>query len=210
MKPGTLSSLAGAIALAAVIAGPSSAGAGRLSASMLADTCNGCHGPDGTSVGPAAPTIAGTNRDYLIEAMQAFRNGDRPSTIMQRIARGYSDEELELIAGYFAAKPFGRIADQKTDPGFVARGREIHEDLCEDCHEDGGRSAEDYPVLAGQLMAYLDYELADLISNRRDIERNDALSGKERRKKKRKLKELVDTYGKEGIAALVHFFASQN
>ncbi|MCC2110501.1 MAG: cytochrome c4 [Hyphomicrobiales bacterium] len=189
--------------------GASTASAGELSAAMLSNTCNGCHGPDGTSAGPAAPTIGGTNKEYMVETMKAFRDGNRPSTIMQRIAKGYTDEEIELIAGYFAAKPFGRSSDQATDDALAAKGKEIYDNLCEDCHEDNGRAAEDYAALAGQMMPYLRYELADLIAGTRDIEKNEALSSKERRKKKRNLEELVNTYGDEGINALIHFFGSQ-
>lgn len=181
----------------------------EMSASLLADTCNGCHGPDGTSYGPASPTIAGTNKDYMVETMQAFRDGKRPSTIMQRIAKGYSDDELKLIAEYFAAKPFGRIVDQKTDPALVAKGKEIYDNLCEDCHEKDGRSAEDYPALAGQMMPYIENELRDLIAGTRNLENNEALSSKERNKKQRNLKDLVDTHGEEGIAAVINFFGSQ-
>lgn len=198
-----------ALAFVALFGVAGGASASELSASMLANTCNGCHGPDGTSYGPAAPTIGGTNEEYMFEAMVAFREGKRPSTIMQRIAKGYNDEELKLIASFFAKKPFGRVVDQETDAALAAKGKEIYDNLCEDCHEDNGYSAEDYPALAGQMMPYLDNELRDLISETRNIDENEALSSKERRKKRRNLKELVDTHGEEGVAALVNFFGSK-
>ena len=203
---GKLTAVLAFVALFGVAGGAS---ASDMRASMLANTCNGCHGPDGTSVGPAAPTIGGTNEEYMFEAMVAFREGKRPSTIMQRIAKGYNDDELKLIAGYFAKKPFGRVADQNADAALAAKGKEIYDNLCEDCHEDNGYSAEDYPALAGQMMPYLDNELRDLISDTRNIDENDALSSKERRKKRRNLKELVDTHGEDGISAIVHFFGSK-
>ena len=196
-------------ALVGFLAAGGAAGAGELSASMLANTCNGCHGPDGTSYGPASPTIAGTNKDYMVETMLAFRDGRRPSTVMQRIAKGYSDDEIKLIAEFFAGKPFGRVAEQKTDPALVAKGKEIYDNLCEDCHEKDGRSAEDYAALAGQMKPYIEWELRDLIAGTRDLEKNEALSSKERNKKKRNLEELKTTHGDDGIAALVDFFASQ-
>lgn len=209
MKPGVKMGVAMTILMTGVAFSATTASAGELSAAMLSNTCDGCHGPDGTSAGPAAPTIGGTNKEYMLETMIAFREGLRPSTIMQRIAKGYSDEELELIAGHFASKPFGRTAEQETDPALVAKGKEIYDNLCEDCHEDNGRAAEDYAALAGQMMPYLGYEMADLISGTRDIDKNEALSSKERRKKKRNLEELVNSYGDEGIQALIHFFGSQ-
>ncbi|MEJ2178930.1 MAG: sulfide dehydrogenase [Gammaproteobacteria bacterium] len=70
---------------------------------MLSITCNGCHGPDGRSSG-AIPAIAGKSADYLEKAMLDFRDGKRPSTVMERHAKGYSDAQLKLIAEYFAGK----------------------------------------------------------------------------------------------------------
>lgn len=70
---------------------------------MLSITCAGCHGTDGKSAG-TIPSIAGKSADYISKAMLDFRDGNRPSTVMQRHAKGYSDEEIKLIADYFASK----------------------------------------------------------------------------------------------------------
>jgi cytochrome c553 len=56
------------------------------------------------------PSLAGLNRDYLLKQMQDFRDGKRPATIMHQHAKGYTDEQLALIAGYFAAVSPGRAA----------------------------------------------------------------------------------------------------
>ena len=72
-------------------------------AAMLSITCAGCHGFDGKSQG-TIPSIAGKPADYLLNAMKEFREDKRPSTVMNRHAKGYSDEELKLIADYFASK----------------------------------------------------------------------------------------------------------
>ena len=76
--------------------------AGELSrALLLSASCEGCHGPNGRSPG-AIPTIAGKSADYLVETLKAFRAGDKESTVMGRHAKGYSDEEILLIAKYFS------------------------------------------------------------------------------------------------------------
>lgn len=72
-------------------------------ARSLAATCFTCHGTDGRSVGGVPPSLAGQNRDYLLKQLQEFRDGKRPATIMHQHAKGYTDEQLNLIAGYFAA-----------------------------------------------------------------------------------------------------------
>jgi cytochrome c553 len=69
----------------------------------LAATCFACHGTDGRSVGNVPPSLAGQNRDYLLQQLKDFKAGKRPATIMHQHAKGYTDEQLALIAGYFAS-----------------------------------------------------------------------------------------------------------
>ncbi|NIR28662.1 MAG: cytochrome C [Gammaproteobacteria bacterium] len=91
--------------LAAVLALlPATAGAGQVSrAAMLASSCAGCHGTDGASPG-AIPSIAGKSATFIERALKEFRAGTRPATVMDRHAKGYTDEEIELIAEFFASK----------------------------------------------------------------------------------------------------------
>ena len=72
--------------------------------------CFTCHGTDGRSVDGVPPSLAGQNRDYLLKQMQEFRDGKRPATIMHQHAKGYTDEQMALIAGYFSAVTPGRAA----------------------------------------------------------------------------------------------------
>lgn len=72
-------------------------------AQMLAISCAGCHGPDGRSPG-AIPSIAGRSAQDIERALLAFRSGERAATVMDRHAKGYSDEEIRLLAEFFAAQ----------------------------------------------------------------------------------------------------------
>lgn len=72
-------------------------------AMMLSYSCAGCHGTDGHSPG-AIPSIAGKSKQFLEEAMKDFRSGKRSSTVMGRHAKGYSDEEIKMIADFFSSK----------------------------------------------------------------------------------------------------------
>ncbi len=198
-----------ALAAGAVVGlmGLSNAQASDAEASMLANTCNGCHGPNGVSQGPATPTIAGMNKQYLTQSMMAYRDGsNRKSTVMQRIAKGYTDEEIAKISDFFSKQKFDRVAMQKTDPAEVAKGQALIKDLCESCHEKDGYSAEDYPVLAGQMLPYLRNNLMDFESSSRNIEANPNMSDKEKRKKLRTLAELKE---KGGVEAVLQFYASR-
>jgi sulfide dehydrogenase cytochrome subunit len=69
----------------------------------LAAACAGCHGTNGQSQ-PGMPPLAGMPREYVSQQLKEFRDGKRPSTVMQKIARGYTDEQINLIAAYFAAQ----------------------------------------------------------------------------------------------------------
>ena len=82
-----------------VLASP--AQAGELSqGQMLSASCAGCHGTDGHSPG-SIPDISGKSAEFIRTSLQDFRSGARTSTVMGRHAKGYSDEEILLIAEYF-------------------------------------------------------------------------------------------------------------
>jgi sulfide dehydrogenase cytochrome subunit len=70
---------------------------------MLANTCAGCHGTDGRSPGPIPP-IHGMSAGHIASAMRLYKNGQRPATVMDRIARGYSDREIERMSEYLAGR----------------------------------------------------------------------------------------------------------
>lgn len=170
------------------------------SASMLANTCAGCHGTNGSSVGPASPTIAGISHDYFIETMEAYKSGERPSTIMTRIAKGYTEEEIKLMAGFFSKQKFIRQS-QRFDDKKARTGKKLHKKYCEKCHEEGGRSAEDDAgILAGQWIPYLRFTMEDFNNGSRSMEK----------KMKKKMKALNKSHGTKGVDALIHYYASQN
>jgi cytochrome subunit of sulfide dehydrogenase len=69
----------------------------------LAATCANCHGTNGKSVG-GMDSLAGESKEKLLQKMSDFKSGSKPATIMHQIAKGYTDEQIALIAGYFAAQ----------------------------------------------------------------------------------------------------------
>lgn len=172
------------------------------SASMLSSTCSGCHGTNGNSVGPASPNIAQMEKVAFVEAMQAFKSGDTYSTIMGRIAKGYTGEEIERMAGHFAAQKLVP-AKQEFDAAAAKKGARLHDKYCEKCHEDGGRPIKgedaEYHLLAGQWTPYLANTIADFRAGRREMPR----------KMKKKLDKLIEKEGEKGLAAINAFYASQ-
>lgn len=67
-------------------------------------SCGGCHPP---APAGAIPSLAGRTAGEIVADMAAFRAGTRPATVMDRIAKGFSDEETRAIAHWLAAPTSG-------------------------------------------------------------------------------------------------------
>ena len=65
--------------------------------------CANCHGTNGQAQ-PGMESLAGVNKDDIVKKMLDFKAGRKPATIMHQLAKGYSDEQIVAIAGYFAAQ----------------------------------------------------------------------------------------------------------
>lgn len=198
MKKANLSLLASAVLAVSMVTSTAAVAMDR--GEMLANTCAGCHGPGGISHGPATPSIAGNSEFYFIESMNAYRSGERPSTIMERIAKGYSDADIEAMAKYFAKKKY-ISAEQSADTSMARIGEKLHDKYCEKCHTEAGKLAEDESgFLAGQWKPYLQYNLHDFaVSQDRDMPKKMA----------RKLDQLYKKYGQKGLDQLVEFYATK-
>ena len=96
--------LAAAVCLASVALNAAAQDAATLNLRSLAATCGNCHGTDGRAVaGSAVVSLAGLSKDNILTQMKAFKSGTRPATVMHQISKGYSDAQIESLAGYFAA-----------------------------------------------------------------------------------------------------------
>lgn len=69
----------------------------------LAATCANCHGTDGRAQ-DAMEKLAGVRADRIIQLFNDFKSGRKPATVMHQLAKGYSDEQIKLIAEFFAAQ----------------------------------------------------------------------------------------------------------
>jgi cytochrome subunit of sulfide dehydrogenase len=70
----------------------------------VAAGCSACHGTNGASVGQV-PSLAGAQRAEIILKMQEFKSGKRQGTIMPQLAKGYTDDQIDLAATWFASQP---------------------------------------------------------------------------------------------------------
>ena len=91
-----------ALAAAALLTA-SPAKAEMASGVVLANTCFSFHGTNGKSRGDM-PSIAGKSKGFIVSSMKNFRSGERPSTVMMRISKGFTDAEIDALASYFSKK----------------------------------------------------------------------------------------------------------
>lgn len=142
----------GFAALAAVFAVPALAAGNVESGRIKANTCMGCHGiPNYNNVYPSyrVPKLGGQSPELTVQALKAYKNGERPHKTMQAQAANLSEQDMQDIAAYLAAAP--------QHPGSRAAGGSNSElekaKSCAACH--GANGAQPVPgigapVLAGQ------------------------------------------------------------
>jgi cytochrome c553 len=68
-----------------------------------AAACANCHGTNGVAQ-TGMESLAGQNKDDLVKKMLDFKSGRKPATLMHQISKGYSDEQIQQLAAYFAAQ----------------------------------------------------------------------------------------------------------
>ena len=180
---------------AAVLLAASAAVGAAPNAEMLSNACAGCHGTKGASAGPSMPSLAGQNKVAFVEAMKHFKSGERPSTVMGRLAKGYSDEEFEAMAEFFAKQKPYRPVQKEVDKKLVAEGKKVYDQACKRCHiENGKEFEENQPVVAGQWLKYLQIQTAAFQDGSRKISE----------KKKEKVEKLTPAQWE----AMAHYYAS--
>jgi cytochrome subunit of sulfide dehydrogenase len=189
------------LALTGGMAISASALAATASGTMLANTCNGCHGPFGNSFGPGIPSIAGNSEQYITDKMLAYRSGDMPSTIMGNIAKGYTDEEIEAMSKYYAKQTYVPVK-QEHDAALAKEGKALHKKYCKKCHtgpEDMTVDDDSSGMIFGQWMPYLEYSLAD-------YHNKVATSTKKMRKKMKKM--FKEKGGVDVFKKVIHYYGS--
>ncbi len=157
-----------ALAPAALAKGSAEAGAAK------AAVCSACHGPNGNSVNPEWPSLAGQNAAYISEQLHLFKNGKRTNPNMTPQAATLTDEDVADIAAYYATQlPTGHEAD----PSYWKAGEALYRGgdskrsipACKACHGPVGRGnlGAGYPALRAQHSVYTVKQLTDYASKAR-------------------------------------------
>jgi sulfide dehydrogenase cytochrome subunit len=93
-----------AILLATALGTTAFSGHSQENARNLAAPCAICHGTDGRAATKDVIPLAGLPREHLATQMRAFRDGQRPATVMHQIAKGYTDAQIDAMAAWFSAQ----------------------------------------------------------------------------------------------------------
>jgi cytochrome c553 len=150
-----------AAATAAVTPDPYADGSPQAGATKAA-VCFSCHGPDGNSQNPMWPRLAGQNAVYIAQQLHLFKAGIRQNPVMQPMAAGLSDQDIDNLAVFFAGQTLQGL---EADPSYWKAGRALylHGDdahgvpACAACHGPVGRGnpAAGYPALEAQQSVYV-------------------------------------------------------
>jgi cytochrome c553 len=91
------------ILLAVALAAPAAHAQDSASRNM-ASACAICHGTNGRAATKDVVPLAGLPAAHIASQMRAFRDGQRPATVMHQIAKGYNDQQIDALAAWFAAQ----------------------------------------------------------------------------------------------------------
>jgi cytochrome c553 len=136
--------------------------------------CSSCHGPNGNSVNPEWPRLAGQSAVYIQEQLKLFKTAVRNNPIMMPLATTLSDKDINDVAVYYEAQtPQGLEAD----PSYWKAGETLYRrgdrargiPACMACHGPAGRGnlAAGYPALRAQQSVYVIKQLNDYASGAR-------------------------------------------
>ena len=139
-----------------------------------AGQCAACHGPDGNSVNPEWPKLAGQHADYLVKQLQFFEAGERENTTMKPMASVLDAQGREDVAAYYAGQT---VKQGAADPELVELGEKIYRGgnaesgiaPCMGCHgpNGAGNPASLYPALRGQHAKYVEIQMHGFAEGKR-------------------------------------------
>jgi cytochrome c553 len=129
--------------------------------------CLACHGPNGNSVLPPIPSLAGQTARYIYLQLRDFQEGRRANELMTPMVANLSRDDMREIGAWFEAQPL-KSPPFQPDPAKARLGRaKAEETLCTMCHLGGFLGQNEIPRVAGQHFSYIVKQLADFRTYRR-------------------------------------------
>ncbi|MGR9089521.1 MAG: c-type cytochrome [Gammaproteobacteria bacterium] len=149
-------------------------GAGASANDIAKNQCAACHGPDGNSINPEWPNLAGQHAKYINQQLRAYKSGDRVNPNMSAMVTTLTDKDIVAIGDYYStmSPKIGRISADNIAAGEkLYRGGDKDNGLpaCMACHgpNGAGNPAANYPALRGQHAQYTSIQLAAYRSGER-------------------------------------------
>jgi cytochrome c553 len=146
--------------------------------------CRICHGPEGHSISPIYPALAGQKAWYIVEQLQMFKAQTRRDpyarSMMWGMAAPLDDMQQAALADYFSRQsPFASLPapfSGAENAAAITRGRTVYNDgvpangvaPCAACHQADASGSDQFPRLAGQHASYLLKQLRAFHSGARD------------------------------------------
>jgi len=119
-----------------------------------AEVCNSCHGPNGNSLNPEIPALAGMPALAISNLLFFYREGNRKNPIMSAMAANLTNAEMKDIAAYYASQP--RQTTHQTSPVNLAAGPALATKYnCTQCHGPQLQGLQHIPRISGQQKEYL-------------------------------------------------------
>ncbi len=148
-----------AVSLPLISCAEAATGADIEAGRQKAQVCFTCHGPEGNSVNPVMPTLAGQPAQFISTELFQFREGNRKDPQMTPLAASLTNADMNDLAAYFSAqKP--RPPSHKTDPANAATAPKLAQQFnCVQCHGKALLGQQHIPRLAGQQFEYLKMQL---------------------------------------------------
>ena len=162
--------LAVAMAIGALLTTPTMA---QDTQTMATTVCAACHGPDGNSLVPMFPKIAGLQETYIIKQLRDFQSGRRKSDIMAPVVSTLKPEDLAPLANYFSRQKLkpGDTGDKaETSVGkllYFDGNEETGVPACVGCHQPQGAGQTIYPRIGGQHSTYVAQQLRNFAAGER-------------------------------------------
>lgn len=132
-----------------------------------AAVCTACHGPNGNSISPDYPILAGQSWRYIYIELKDFKEGRRSDPQMSPMAANLSRDDMIALGNYFAAQKQAPIKIQVDDGKVKAGKAKSDETLCTMCHLGGFVGQNEIPKVAGQWPKYIQKQLLDFKAKRR-------------------------------------------
>jgi len=170
------------ITVVAMVSGAALAAGDAAKGKEKAVPCAACHGPDGNSVNPDWPKIAGQHATYIMKQIKDFKAGSRKDNLMTAQAAPLKDEDIADLAAYFSSQKasLGTAAADKVALGEkIYRGgnKETGVAACMACHGPSGAGIGEakFPAINGQHAKYLAKALRDFRSGARANDPNNMM-----------------------------------